>query len=496
MAFYILQDGFELCGWKGLPFALRYPNPRYADFFDREDYRVVYWLDGKHDIEMDSLTDSQKKLMNRLVEQGIAVPSDGSRTLTPRQAYKSYPAMYKNSVLWSITGRCNYNCRHCFMSAPDYHGEDLTMEQITRILDGLAECGIRCVSLTGGEALVHPRFYDILDEIAARGIVLETLYSNGELIDERLLDELEKRSMHPAFHLSYDGVGWHDWLRGVEGAEAAVIRAFRLLREHDCQTSTSMCLHRHNIGVLKDSIDLLASLGVSHVKMNVATPAGRWKNEAKHFISQEEAFEAIEAYLPQYVADGMPVSAQFCGYIDFNRETRRIMIPFQKYSGLEGGNRAYACNAVKNGIYISPTGKVLPCMTLGGTAIDPMFESALEKPLSEILSDSHYRDVCLAKMGDCIDHNEKCRECEYRLACGAGCRAGACGETGTDYLGVDEDACRFFKGGWYEKAQALVRRYKDCFPSAQNAERAGGEMISRDIVTIEESTHKRRNETC
>ena len=40
MAYYVLQDGFELCGWKGLPFALRYPNPRFADFFDREDYRL------------------------------------------------------------------------------------------------------------------------------------------------------------------------------------------------------------------------------------------------------------------------------------------------------------------------------------------------------------------------------------------------------------------------------------------------------------------------
>ena len=136
MAYYILQNGFELCGWKGLPFALRYPNPRYADFFDREDYRLVYRLDGKHDIDAESLTDSQKKLLERLVERGIAVPGDGTRTLAPSQAYKSYPAMYKNSVQWSITGRCNYNCRHCFMSAPDYRGEDLTMEQILGVRDG------------------------------------------------------------------------------------------------------------------------------------------------------------------------------------------------------------------------------------------------------------------------------------------------------------------------------------------------------------------------
>lgn len=489
MAYYILQDGFELCGWKGLPFALRYPNPHYSEFFNREDYRLIYHLDGKHDIEANSLTNSQKKLLERLIRLGIAVPSDGIRTLAPSQAYKSYPAMYKNRVQWSITGRCNYNCRHCFMSAPDYRGEDLTMEQVARILDGLTECGIRCLSLTGGEALVHPRFYNILDEIAVRGIVLETLYTNGELVDGHLLDELEKRRMRPAFHLSYDGAGWHDWLRGVPGAEAAVIRAFRLLHARGYQISTSMCLHRHNIGVLKESIDRLSAEGVSHVKMNVASPTGRWKNETEHFISQDEAFEAIEAYLPQYVADGMPVSAQFCGYIDFNKETRRIMIPYQKFSGAEGGDRAYACGAVKNGLYISPTGKVLPCMTLGGTAIDPMFESALEKPLSEILSDSHYRDVCLVKMGECIDRNEACRACPYRLACGAGCRACACGETSTDYFGIDEDACRFFKGGWYERAQAQIERYKDSFPPAENAEQSGNRATSCGAAALKEANH-------
>ena len=105
MAYYVLQDGFELCGWKGLPFALRYPNPHFADFFDRENYRLVYWLDGKHDIDIESLTETQKKLLERLVRLGIAVPCDGTKTLAPSQVYKSYPAMYKNSVQWSITLR-------------------------------------------------------------------------------------------------------------------------------------------------------------------------------------------------------------------------------------------------------------------------------------------------------------------------------------------------------------------------------------------------------
>ena len=376
--------------------------------------------------------------------------------------------MYKNNVQWSITGKCNYNCRHCFMSAPDYHGEDLTLEQSIHILDELVTCGIRNVAITGGEPLVNPNFYAILDEMNKRGVCLDILYSNSELVDDKLLDELEKRNMHPAFHMSFDGMGWHDWLRGVEGAEETVIRKFKRLRDRGYATSSSMCLHKHNIGDLKKNIDLLASLGLRYVKMDAASPTGRWKNETEHFLTQDEANEAILAYIPQYVADGIPVSAQFCGILDFNKEQKSICIPFQKYTGEEGAEKAYACDAVKDGMYISPVGEILPCMTMGGTAIDAKFDSVLEKPLSEILSDSYFQNVCLVKMEECIEHNQKCRGCEYKLACSAGCRACACGETGMDYLAIDEAPCHFFKNGWYEKTMEVVEKYKDSFPEEKN----------------------------
>ena len=463
MAYYILKEGYELCGWEGLPFALRHPNPYYADFFDWESYRVVYALDGAHDIDEEALTEKQKQKLDRLKKMGIAVPATGKERIEPYQEYKKYPAMYKNQVQWSITGRCNYHCRHCFMSAPDCRGEDLTWEQCVRILDELAGCGVRLVSLTGGEPLVSPHFYGILDEMKKRRMILSTVYTNGKLVDGALLDELDKRGMHPNFHISFDGIGWHDWLRGEKGAEEAAMRAFRLLRERGFQISTSFCLHRHNYLSLRENINFLASLGLKHVKMNVTTPTGLWKNETEHFATQDEVNAAILAYIPQYAEDGFPISAQFAGFLDFNREDGRIRIPHKKYGGDEGADREYACGVVKTGMYISPSGKVLPCMTLGGTVIDARFDSILEKDLSDILTGSYYRDVCRVRMGECIAHNEKCRGCKYALACGAGCRACACGETKTDYLGIDEEACDFFLHGWYEKAQEVIEQYGDRF---------------------------------
>ena len=470
MSRYILNEGYALRGWKGLPFALRYPDPHKTEFFDKESYRVVYALDGTHDIDEAALSKRQRSLLRYLIEHDVAVPAEHGERLEPWQEYKTFPGMYKSSVQWSITGRCNYNCRHCFMSAPDYKGEDLSMEQCVHILDELAANGIGVISLTGGEPLVSPHFYGILDEIAKRGMLVDVLYSNGALVNDTLLDELERRNMHPNFHISFDGVGWHDWLRGEEGAEEEALRAFKLLHARGFQTTSSMCLHRHNIGTLRETVNLLASLGLVHLKMNVASPTGRWKNETEHFITQDEANQAILDYIPQYIEDGMPLSVQFCGLLDFDKEHRRIQIPSRKYSGIAGAEKQLACGAVRDSMYISPNGRILPCMTMGGTAADPLFDSIFEKSLEEILSESYYRDTCLLKMGACIEHNEKCRDCQYRLACGAGCRACACGETGTDYLGIDEETCHFFLSGWYDKANEAVKQYRDSFPPEGNDE--------------------------
>ena len=127
-------------------------------FFNKEQFEVVLAMDGRHDVDRASLTEVQQKLLDRLLKCGAVRECAEGEHLDKWQEYKCYPAMHKSETQWSVTGRCNYNCRHCFMSVPDYKGEDLTLEQCVYILDELKRCGIRRVGITGGEALVHPPF--------------------------------------------------------------------------------------------------------------------------------------------------------------------------------------------------------------------------------------------------------------------------------------------------------------------------------------------------
>jgi len=105
------------------------------------------------------------------------------------------------------------------MSAPNAKHGSPTHEQLMDVVEQLAECGVCSVGITGGEPLVRKDFLDIIDALVEREIAVSTIYTNGWLVDEVLLDELEKRGVRAGFQLSFDGVGCHDFLRGVSGAE-------------------------------------------------------------------------------------------------------------------------------------------------------------------------------------------------------------------------------------------------------------------------------------
>jgi radical SAM protein with 4Fe4S-binding SPASM domain len=92
-----------------------------------------------------------------------------------------------------LTLRCNIRCTHCYNFDRDLPrpagAPELTYEEIVALLDEFRRLGTLYLSLTGGEALVHPRFWDIFDEAASRRFVL-TLLSNGTLLTDDVCDRL------------------------------------------------------------------------------------------------------------------------------------------------------------------------------------------------------------------------------------------------------------------------------------------------------------------
>jgi len=63
-----------------------------------------------------------------------------------------------------ITYRCNLHCVHCYTdpyNKREFFPRELTLTEIKRIIDEMAELEILFLNLTGGEICVHPNFFGI-----------------------------------------------------------------------------------------------------------------------------------------------------------------------------------------------------------------------------------------------------------------------------------------------------------------------------------------------
>lgn len=87
---------------------------------------------------------------------------------------------------FELTYRCNFDCVHCFQQDVRDQNEAST-EVWLRLVDQLADAGCLWLTLTGGEAIIHPGFAAIYERAVRRGMLV-TVFSNGSTLSEKIID--------------------------------------------------------------------------------------------------------------------------------------------------------------------------------------------------------------------------------------------------------------------------------------------------------------------
>jgi radical SAM protein with 4Fe4S-binding SPASM domain len=430
-------------------------------FLSSDTFDALSCCDGERDWE--HVPSRLHLFIEKAAKDGIISECSPGSTLDEWQRYRRYDSRFMTAAHWSITGRCNYRCRHCYMSAPDAKFGQLSPEKCLDIVDEIADCGIREVSITGGEPLVRKDFWQIIDRLLGHRVRVTTVYSNGKLVTPELLDGFEKRGIRPELNMSFDGRGFHDWLRGIEGAEKEVNRAFALCHERGFPTGTELTLHQRNRATLRESINHLAELGVAHVKTNPAAKTGAWaQNAGGDHLALEEVLEAYLDYIPHYYRDGQPMDVTLSGAFFAKRGSPQFWIPAQKLceDGRASTNAKvqYVCAHARQVVYIAADGKVLPCMSLSDMDVRKDFPGLEQMSLAQCLSDSSYLSFIDTRLEAYLMHNERCRKCEQRFVCGAGCRASALEYHPDDIMAPDENFCLILRGGYVERIREAAQR--------------------------------------
>jgi len=245
---------------------------------------------------------------------------------------------------FEITYRCNIHCVHCYtdpFNTPSAVRQELSFSEILRILDELAEAGILWLTLTGGEAIVHPQFRAIYKEAKARGFIL-TLLSNATTLTESVVDFLAEDppfqldvSVHGASRKIFEQVtqvaGSYDWfLRGVRRG---------LVKGLPIQVKTNaLSLNRRELPQIKA---LVESLGL---EFNLNTPLyPRLNGDLSPTQYRLPASEIVELEMGNVFGD--PSSLATCAFS----------------AASPADDRLFRCGCGTSSLTISPYGVLRAC---------------------------------------------------------------------------------------------------------------------------------------
>jgi MoaA/NifB/PqqE/SkfB family radical SAM enzyme len=146
----ILSDALKVFFWNALRVAVTNPAQAYSFF------RTVRWQ-----TRAARLRSSWKK-------KGINVPP---------------------ILIFSITNRCNLECKGCYaLALQDSAGEELSDDKLRAIVTEAAELGVSFFVLAGGEPFLRP---EILDIIADFPRIIFLVFTNGLLVDEAIISRLK-----------------------------------------------------------------------------------------------------------------------------------------------------------------------------------------------------------------------------------------------------------------------------------------------------------------
>jgi len=320
---------------------------------------------------------------------------------------------------WHITNHCNLRCRHCYQE--DFSKDnDLDWSGLKKISDNilatLQEWGKKaCIHLTGGEPLLKPELFPLLNYLDRSPFVGELgMITNGLFFDREWVEKLSSFFKLKKIKISLDGADaeTNDSIRQEKTFEK-VIRNLSLFKGKDLFEIIFMfTVMKRNLKSLPSFFKLSKDLGVNGFIIERFIPWGRGRERMGEVLNGEDWKELIKTLSDLFAIEG-----------------ENTLLPYQafqvNFNGDEPELLGAPCVIGRDGLCIMPEGSVFPCrrfpISIG---------NLLDRPLGEIWENSELLKTLRKKE----NLKGRCGRCEIKDC--RGCRSLALSLTG-DYLEED-----------------------------------------------------------
>jgi len=276
-----------------------------------------------------------------------------------RNFYSAYSGSnFLGRIMLHITGRCNLDCKHCYIVGKKW-GKELQFDEIVNLIRQAADLNVASFSITGGEPFVREDLFDILRELDKQEMKIEGIFTNATIIPEKLLDEFEKLQEFP-FFVSINGpfTRTHDGFVGIDGSFNKSLKTIRCLIKRGIKVfaNTSLSILIDSDEQIESFYELVKDLKIYRWRISSPFLEGNWKNNSLKFgISIEKELQIFLKILQLWVKDKMPFDLELghvFRYID------------GKYAQTIYAESDYVCDYFRERIVILPDGGVSACPLL------------------------------------------------------------------------------------------------------------------------------------
>jgi len=205
-----------------------------------------------------------------------------------------FSADKKPVVVWNVTKQCNLKCVHCYAKATAGPAPDeLTREEGLALLQDLKDFGVPVGLFSGGEPLMRPGLYELIQFTVDRGM-RAVLSTNGTLITPEVAGRLKKLGLSYV-GISLDGVEpTHDKFRGLPGAFAAAMAGVRHCQDAGLKVGLRFTVSRLNHREVPAIFDLVEQYRIPRICFYHLVYAGRGAKLVEEALTHSQTRELLD----------------------------------------------------------------------------------------------------------------------------------------------------------------------------------------------------------
>lgn len=343
------------------------------------------------------------------------------------------------------TIRCNLGCAACYSaSRPTAEATDppeLTTGEYRRLLARLRRLGLHEFDISGGEPLLHPGIFEILDAAAGEQTSV-LLVTNGTLLAQRL-DRRRPEGGFGGVHrlfvsLDAPGAELHDRLRGLPGAFDEAMRGLAALGAAGFdRLGINYLVQPENLGMEAEMLDLALQLGARQfqllrpIDVGAEARAGRQLRDEQLEALYHRLLEALQQRARRASRRGLELTLVLPGhhFAEHLRYRRRPALPpnvrfVVQHDPLRG------CPAFANAVAVTADGQLTGCTAMVRFAELHVGDLRRDDPETILARWPAQRQI-LRRREARLRLLEPCRSCDAWNACRGGCPAAALRHHGT-----------------------------------------------------------------